>query len=340
VNRSALRIAFALALALAVALASGCSSGSAGFIGGDGGFGPGAHDPNSSEPDDAENTDDSNGDGGSRTAKDGGKKGDAQTTDGASAIDAGVDAAPTGPTKTGRISVGQTITIINSSEYYSSYATAMFTETQAGGAGGCTTTHIGSCDVYDCALDKTVDAGSVRYAGAGDVDVTGGFTDYSLSTSAGSYQTVSSQQLLYQGGTVLTVSATGDEVPAFSNKTITVPTAPFTVQSPSFASTLSLPRTQGLAVAWSGASGRSVKVNVSTIQQNVRSVSIACTFSGSAGSGSVPASGMGKLLHTSSSVTGSLYVSAPVETTFAAGQWSITFGLTEGGFTNAFTTSN
>lgn len=264
-------------------------------------------------------------------------------TDGGDDSDVGgFDAAPAGPRKTGTISVGQTITTINGGpQYYSSYATAMFTETQPGAAGSnCTTTHVGACDVYACALNgPTPDAGAVRYAGAGEIDITGGFFDYSLSTSAGTYVTVSQQQLLYQQGTVLYVSGTGAEVPAFSNKALIVPGS-FTVSSPSSGSTLALPRTQALALAWFGASGRTVNVNVSTIQQNVKSVTIACKFPGSSGSASVPAAAMNRLLPSGSGTYGTVSIAAPAETIFNAGAWQITFALYGSSWTNSFSTTN
>jgi hypothetical protein len=250
----------------------------------------------------------------------------------------GVDATPPGPTKVGRILLGQTITLISGQEYDSSYATAMFMETDPAGGSSCATSHFGACDVYDCPLGgPTPDAGAVRYAGAGTVDVTGGFTNYSLPTSGGTYTTESSQELLYDEGTVLYASASGDEVPAFSNRALTVP-GPFTVENPSLDGSLALPRTQGLALAWSGASGQKVQVNVSTVDANVRSVAIACTFTGS--SGTVPAGAMGKLLPTSGAVTGYVSVSSPVETTFAAGAWQITFALNGAPAATTFTTTN
>jgi hypothetical protein len=159
-------------------------------------------------------------------------------------------------------------------------------------------------------------------------------------TKPGSYQTQSSQQLLFDEGTVLRVSSTGGEVPAFSNKSLTVPSAVFSVTSPAISSSTTLSRTQALALAWSGANDRDVQVSVSTIQQNVRSVSIACTFSGSASGASVPSAAMKKLLVTNASTKGYVSVYAPIETTFSAGEWAVTFGLNTTPFSSTFVTSN
>lgn len=332
------RVSFAVfassLLVLAIASATGCSGASNAFVDGADG-GTGANGGPASD-------DDQSSDGGmARDAKaktDGARDGSGSGDDG---TDDDADTTPPPPTKVGQIYVGETITLIQGQEYDSSYATAMFFERSPSAGPSCTTSHFGACTVYDCPLGgATQDAGTPRYAGAGTVHITGGYVDYTLDTKAGSYVTQSTQSLLYDQGTVLRVSATGDEVPAFSNKTLTVP-GPFDVTSPDLSSSLALSRAHDLAVAWTGASGRDVQVSVSTIQQNVRSVSIACTFSGSSASANVPAAAMAKLLKANgSSITGALAISAPVQTTFSAGSWLITFGLTPGAASSTFTTTN
>lgn len=321
----------------ALAIATGCSASSnATFAPADGN--PATNDDSSRVDDDGDARD-------ARAKTDARSDRDAAPGEDDFDADAADDAMPPPPppTKVGQIYVGETITIVGSQEYDSSYATAMFYERPVGsGNTSCTTSAFGACTVYDCPLGGAVaDAGALRYAGAGTVRITGGFVDYTLATGPGAYVTQSTQSLLYDQGTVLSVSATGDEVPAFSNKTLTVPTTSFTVTSPNLSAPLAVSRSQNLALAWSGASGRDVQVSVSTIQQNVRSVSISCTFPGSAGSATVPAGAMAKLLKANGgSITGALSVSSPVQTTFTAGSWAITFGLTPGASSSTFTTTN
>jgi hypothetical protein len=292
-------------VAAALCLASGCSAATTTFLepgGGDPGVEPGDGDERAS------------------SGAGGGATGDGGAAD--------VDVPPTVPTKVGKIWVGQTITIVSGQQYYSSYATAMFYETPPpSGGSSCTYAKHGTCHVYDCPLGgPTPEAGSLRYAAGGSVSITGGFTTYTLSTQAGSYETQSSQQLLFDAGTVLRASSTGGEVPAFSNKTLTVPSVSFAVQSP--------------ALGWSGANGRDVQVNVSTIQQNVRSVSIACTFTGTQSTATIPAAAMSKLLPTSAATKGFVSVGAPVENTFSAGAWVVTFALNGSPASSSFTTTN
>jgi hypothetical protein len=274
---------------------------------------------------------------------DGGRTRDGSVTDGSTTEDAETeDVPPTTPSKVGRIYVGQTITLAGGQTFYSSYATAMFTELPASsGSSSCTYKKVETCHVYDCPLGGPApDAGTTRYASAGTVSVTGGLTNYSMAVAAGSYTSVSSQVLLFNSGTTLQVSSTGGEVPAFSGKTLTVPSALFNVSSPSIGAGLAIPRSQALHVTWTGANGRDVQVNASTTTDHVRSVSIACTFPGTSSSGSIPAAAMAKLLPTSSTTKGYLSVGAPIETSFTAGSWAVTFALSTTPASSAFTTSN
>lgn len=274
---------------------------------------------------------------------DGSRSADAGSTKDGAGADAAVELPPEQPRKVGRIYAGQTITIASGQTFYSSYATAMFTELPEppSTATACTYDHVGACHVYDCPLGgSNADAGAVRYAGAGTVNITGGLTSYALTVDPGSYVSVSSQQLLFDSGTVLSVSATGNEVPPFAGKSITVPSTAFAVSSPSLAGSLGIARTSALSLAWSGAGSRPVKVNVATVEEDVRSVSIACEFPGASGAATIPAVAMAKLLATSSATKGTFSIEAPVENTFSAGEWVVTFSLMPSPSVRSFTTTN
>jgi hypothetical protein len=284
---------------------------------------------------------DPDGDPAGEDGRDGKPSTNGNPSDGGTPKDADVGPPPV-PKKVGRILVGQTLTIVGAQQYYSSYATAMFYENPDVTSGpSCTYSSVGGCHVYDCPLGGPVpDAGGPRYAAGGSVSITGGFTTYTMNTKAGSYETVSSQARLYDSGTVLRASSTGGEVPAFSNKTLTVPSVAFNVQSPALGASLTLSRTQALGISWSGAGDRDVHVNISTTQQNVHSVAISCVFPGNQNGASIPAAAMGKLKPTNTSMKGYLSIGAPTENTWSAGEWVVTFGLNGSPAGSAFTTTN
>jgi len=329
-----------------VGVASGCSVGQGPGFGGDGGVdGMGAgSDGRGAGTGDGTPGGDGDGDGDGRGSADGGLDGSARR-DG-SAADAAPPAPkpPEVPTKVGTITVGQTITYASGQTFYSSYATAMFHESPppSGSTTSCSYDLIGGCHVYDCDLTGPQPGPvTLRYASAGTVSITGGATTYSMSVAAGGYTSVSSQQLLYGSGTVLTASSTGGEVPAFSGKSLTIPSTSFAVSTPTLAtSTLSLSRSAALPLAWSGATGRTVYVNVSTTEDDIRSVSVACEFPGTPGTATIPAAAMSKLLATSAAVDGYFSMRAPIETKFTSGDWAVTFSVTHAGYSKSFVTGN
>jgi hypothetical protein len=231
-----------------------------------------------------------------------------------------------GPAKSGRILVGQSVEVENLGTRYVSHASAAFVERDPQSETGCTKTPVQGCDVYECDNGATIEGVASRSAGAGKIDIAGGLTSYSLAPTAGAYETVTSPKRLYQAGTVLRVSATGDEVPAFSNQTLPIP-APLVVESPSFGIVPSISRQRELALSWSGDGGRDVKIALSTAESGGHGVSVVCIFPGPATSGTVPADAMKHLLRTSDSVIGAMTIASRVETTFTAGDWTITFAL-------------
>lgn len=279
--------------------------------------------------------DNGGGDGG-HVSEDGGLLADANA-------DAGIGQPPATPNKVGNILVGQTITTVNDQEYYSSFASAMFVETTGSSSptSSCRYDRFDECWVYDCPLDNPPPKPpQPRYAGAGTVSIAGGLTSYSFDIPDGGYANASSQQLLFEAGTVLRVSATGAEVPAFSNKALTVPAAPFVVQEPNLSGALTIPRARALAVSWIGAADRDVKVTVMTAQANVRSVSIVCDYPGAKSKGTIAAGAMRKLLRTDAVTQGYVSVSSPVQNTFVSGDWVIHFLINGNANSAAFTTSD
>jgi hypothetical protein len=179
------------------------------------------------------------------------------------------------------------------------------------------------------------DAGvSVSNDSAGDVTIAGTLADggIKLTYASGHYNAFSGSSKLWNAGDILTLSAAGSTVPAFSGKTVTAP-GNITLTSPSCASfncgTIS--RSADLSVTWTGNGPVNAQLFTASAAE---SVSISCTFPTSPGT--VTANAMGKLLPAH---TGSLTVSPSSSTTFSAGDYQVSFTANGAGAVGTFTTN-
>jgi hypothetical protein len=100
-----------------------------------------------------------------------------------------------------------------------------------------------------------------------------------------------SAPLLFQSGSMVTVSAPGADVPAFSAST-TGPSA-ISVTSPS-STGLAVNRSQDLTVAWTGSTAGNVIFQI-VGSPPANTPSLECSFSGSTTSGTVPSAALGLL---------------------------------------------
>jgi hypothetical protein len=135
------------------------------------------------------------------------------------------------------------------------------------------------------------------------------------------------QQFLYRAGDVISVSATGATVPAFTSS-ITFP-ASVTVTSPTSLSTLSK---SGITATWN-ATTSPVHIQINQYLDSMHGIFVACSFAGSAGTGAVPATALMDLVAGSSTY---FTITTQVGTTGNVGQYS----LSGEAAVVAFTTSN
>ncbi len=234
---------------------------------------------------------------------------------------------------TGTVALSQTPLPMDAASYA---ATAAFVRDSATPS-GCTTTDGTACTITECVTSPPMDGG-VGDAGMGDagiptaphagaISITGAATAIDLVPGMnGIYPAATGTTMLYTGGETLSFTATGDEVPAFA-RTLTAPET-VNVTSPSvMMGLLSLNRAADLNVTWGATSSATdVIVRLSGFEMPMtggsRTVSLACTFDGTSGMGTVPAADLGNL--PGGGASGSFSVETSVSDQLMAGGWNIT----------------
>jgi len=285
ITRSWVTVVAVLALPLAASVA-GCSSSDNGSTGGNG------------------NGDTADGGGG--TGDNGGNGGDA----GGGGTDGGGGGG--GSTKIGSISLSSSTFKVASTTIATHSASAFFAD-ETGAAGdtggtstGCTTTTDGSCTVVECQAKGgdggTVgggDGGKVKSPTAGEIDLSGGkiaAAGIKLTPNGdGLYTADSGQTAIWDGGEDISVKALGDAVPAFDQK-VKAPSA-VTLTKPAWpapGTPLAVNRANALDLQWTGGSAGDVTVLLSSAGGG-KSAVITCKFPSAGGTGTVPASSLGKL---------------------------------------------
>ncbi len=221
---------------------------------------------------------------------------------------------------------------------------------QIPGGDVCSTTTSGPCVLTDCTA-AGVDAGASdgRSDPAGTITISGGVLPAGYGTKYEDKGTYAYTETPVTGapwniGDLITFKASGEWVPAF---TASVPAPAFSATVPTLsteagaeagadAGAPSIDRTQPYAVSWTGASGGKVDLLVNSGGSTLHSVSATCSFDAAAGTGTIPAAVMAKmvagagqaLLYPASDtvvVSGQYTVAISVQSAAANGATSLTF---------------
>jgi hypothetical protein len=176
---------------------------------------------------------------------------------------------------------------------------------------------VGPCDVASYTLDQI--AGPYPSAGTVTLTVSGRASPIVLEPpgDGGLYGLyVASNEHVFAGGEMVSVVATGGEVPAFSAH-LTAP-APLVLSNAPFGAGATIDRSQPITVSWSAATSQ-VSIVLSAAADGGTTIAD-CRFTGSAGSGTVPSSVLQLLPASSSGIFGiAAITSAPT----AAGSWNV-----------------
>jgi hypothetical protein len=182
--------------------------------------------------------------------------------------------------------------------------------------GSCTSVTQGPCQVQTCAANPS-------QVSAGAVSVTGTNLAVMLQPQAnGMYSSVTaSPTQLFNEGATLTVNAAGGVVPAF-NGSLTAPSRVLITTPAQGAGTISVDRTKGFTVAWSGSSAGDVVVYLDGGAG--RGTQLTCQFAASGGTGTIPAAAL-QLLPAGS---GGYSMSTETSSTVRAGDWAVQLSAT------------
>jgi hypothetical protein len=190
----------------------------------------------------------------------------------------------------------------------------------SGGGGSANVTTDGPCTITTAGdAGAPVDAGPLTLLSAGTLSVEGGLVPVSVMPNAqNQYVHTMNSTVLWNGGEMLGVKATGAAMgaPAFD---LAVP-APgkATITAPAIAGLgqpTMVPRSANLSLAWTGGTGTLRAFFFVT----GGSVFASCTFPASAGSGTVPASALGKL----PAGGGTLYFDTSTTAQKVVGEWGL-----------------
>jgi hypothetical protein len=193
------------------------------------------------------------------------------------------------------------------------------------GVNPCTQSMVGSCQVLDCPMDAGSFVLTQTMHSAGPVSIGGTLLDGGMTITPrdGGYSIALAFARAWNGGETLTVSAPGDEVPAFSGQTVTAPND-FTLTAPACAAAScgSASRSQPLTVSWTGGAATGLSATLTTTGQG-RYINATCPLGASPAS--IPAAVLAALPQSDAGYMTTLDVRASNQSTFAAGDYSVTF---------------
>lgn len=225
----------------------------------------------------------------------------------------------------------------DSTASHGSNAGALFSTNGTAPGSKCTEADEGACHVHACTYS---DEAAVSAKSAGTITITGGAYPVVLSPQADNrYASSDSQQGLFAGGETIhfAVSGAGD-IPPFD--TSLVAPSPVTVASPELSHSLWIDRTKDFTTTWSGGhAGDEVYVTLmtmvtdATMTKLTKGVVLTCGFDALAGTGTIPATSLGKLLPTGSLSSDTVEISVASYANVVAGGWRTTFRLDRSGTT-------
>ncbi|MGC4119033.1 MAG: hypothetical protein QM765_31595 [Myxococcales bacterium] len=244
----------------------------------------------------------------------------------------GRDGGPTGPFR-GSIELAQACTRDDSCSYL---MTASFMESAQWPLPGCESKAVAGCEVMDCAasafdhLPPSLSAGTLTVSGL----IPGAIN---LSPAADGYQE-SGVMRVWEPGAVLSVSATGEVVPAFGGRTITAP-ADIVVTEPLWraGSFGSISRSAPLTVAWAGQAPVGVSLTSMTSE---RILTLRCRLTESPGT--VPAEALSNLWAPDAGGVNALSIRPRQVVQFTVQDWEIELSAmgSGGGNAGAFSVSD
>lgn len=233
-------------------------------------------------------------------------------------------------TRQGLIAISQEAAAGGTSTTYAAYATARFYEFAGEHAPidpECHETQLGSCAVTDCALGTSWTAAGTRPARAGTLTIHGGLLaePLTLTPKSASYTVPVVSRRLFLPNDTLTVSGSGDEVPAFSGSVPAPDDLTLITPKAEVHEGTRIPRAGDLAVTWTGGGRGKVQVSLGSWRDDGRSVSVACVFPAESGRGEVPGAALARLDRPGKTTRGTLTAVPFDERTLASGGWDITF---------------
>jgi hypothetical protein len=232
-------------------------------------------------------------------------------------------------TKSGSITITQTPDIIGTGFTFTGIAD-FNTVTSAATGSGCTTTVASNCTTIVCVPSDGGTSAVVTNQSAGVVSVTGvKGSALMISPGAGNvYTAATGSTQLWDGGEMLTASAPGAVVPAFSGKTVVAPSVVgVTAPACSLASCGTIMRSSPLAFTWTNGTQGTINASATTVKNGVTTY-INCTFAATAGTGTISAAVLGQLDQTVDGGIGVITLNNTNVTTFSAGDYSVVYTAT------------
>ncbi len=222
-----------------------------------------------------------------------------------------------GTTKTGTVSIMQTRSEAAGEETVNYSAQAGFVETISEGEGSCETTEEGSCTVEVCDGEGG-DGGEVEHRSAGEITVSGGAQEITMTKETDTYTTSGSGEVWTNDDT-LTVEAAGDEVPAFTGEL--QPPANATLTSPETPDgAWEIDTTSDIDVEWDAEEIDSGEFTVNLVNTGDPGSSLYCIWDVTSGSETIPASLLGEM---STGAEGSYNFTVDAETSVSADDWDV-----------------
>lgn len=187
----------------------------------------------------------------------------------------------------------------------------------------CTVMMSGACLIQTCPVSQP----PPPFVSAGNLTLSGGARTITLMPRADKGYTVSSDgtQALWSGGEMLSFSATGADVPAFTASLVAPgPIAITSPTAPSGGGKLSVSRTSDLTMTWTGGGSAQFRGGITAVYNNgASSAAVVCTAPASAGSFTIPASLIGQLPQSPTSA--GLFGASAAKKQVVSGSYAFTF---------------